>query len=155
MKCRLEEMILFPLDYGDLIRPPFRILRGGGWSQCSNESNDSLIVYGPKHDNERSIFDTSPYVLLPGKTTPDSWDCEGFMLPRDRVLQRWRHPKRGPLAVKFWNHRQFWVRNIDANTHRCSCDNGVFEPSQINWAIPNFSYLDIIERLRLTGKGPR
>ena len=45
-----------------------------------------LIVYGPKHEQERSIFDTPPYVLPLGATTPNCWDCEGFFLPSDRKL---------------------------------------------------------------------
>jgi hypothetical protein len=133
-------MLLFDLDYGDLIRPPFRILRGRGWGQCTNQTEEHLIVYGPKQDNERSIFDTSPYVLPPGATTPDSWDCEGFLLPSDKMLRRWRGHRRGPLAIKFWNYRHFWVK-------------GVFEPSQINWAIPNFSYQDIVDRMSAPRRG--
>jgi hypothetical protein len=148
MKCRPEDMLLFGLDYGDLIRPPFRILRGRSWSQCTNQTDERLIVYGPKHEKERSLFDTSPYVLPPGATTPDAWDCKGFLVPSDRTLQRWRKRRRGPLAVKFWNFRRFWVKRINTNIYRCSWDNGVFEPSQINWAIPNFSYQDIVGRLR-------
>jgi hypothetical protein len=77
MKCRPEDMLLFDLDYGDLTRPPFRILRGRGWGQCTNQTEEYLIVYGAKYERERSIFDTSPYVLPPGATTPDAWDCEG------------------------------------------------------------------------------
>ena len=146
-------MLLFELDYGDLIRPLFQIVRGRGrgWGQCTNQTDEYLIVYGPKHEKERSIFDTSPYVLPPSATTPDSWDCEGFLLPSDRMLQgRWNR-KRGPLAIKFWNFRHFWVNSLDATAYRCPWSNGVFEPSQINWAIPNFSYEDIVDRLR----GPR
>jgi hypothetical protein len=30
MKCRPEDMLLLELDYGDLIHPSFRILRGRG-----------------------------------------------------------------------------------------------------------------------------
>jgi hypothetical protein len=87
MKCRPEDMLLFDLDYGDLIRPPFRILRARGWGQCTNHTEEHLIVYGPKHDRERSIFDTSPYVLPPGATTPDSWDCEAsFFRPTERFI---------------------------------------------------------------------
>jgi hypothetical protein len=112
-----------------------------------------LIVYSPKHGRERSIFDTSPYVLLPGATTPDAWDCKGFLVPTDRTLQRWRKRRRGPLAVKFWNFRRFWVKRVDTDTYRCPWDNGIFEPSQINWAIPNFSYQDIVGRLRVSGEG--
>ena len=151
MKCRPEDMRLFDLDYGDLVRPPFRILRGRGWGQCTNQTDEYLIVYGPKHYSERSIFDTSPYVLPPGATTPDSWDCEGFLVPSDRMLRRLRGCRRGPLAIKFWNYRRFWVKSLGADTYRSSWDNGVFEPSQINWAIPNFSYQDIVDRLRVSG----
>jgi hypothetical protein len=152
MKCRPEDMRLFCLDYGDLIRPPFRILHGRAWGQCTNQTEEYLIVYGPKHEQERSIFDTSPYVLPPGATTPDSWDCEGFLLPSDRMLQGWRERKRGPLAIKFWNFRHFYVKGLDDSTYRCSWNNGVFEPSQINWVIPNFSYQDILRRLRASGE---
>ena len=153
MKCRPEDMLLFKLDYGDLLRPPFRILRGRGWGQCTNQTQEHLIVYGPKHEREPSIFDTSPYVLPPGVTTPDEWDCEGFLVPSDRMLQCWRSRRQGPLAVKFWNFRRFWVKSLDAGTYRCSWNNGVFEPSQINWAIPNFLYRDIMARLKFPGGG--
>ncbi|MGA2185639.1 MAG: hypothetical protein ABSH47_21685 [Bryobacteraceae bacterium] len=146
-------MLLFDLDYGDLIRPPFRILRGRGWGQCTNQTEEYLIVYGPKHDREGSIFDTSPYVLPPGTTTPDRWDCEGFLVPSDRIVQRWRGRRYGPLAIKFWNFRHFCVRGLGADTYCCPWNNGVFEPSQINWAIPNFSYQDIVSRLRNHGGG--
>jgi hypothetical protein len=148
MKLRPHEMILFALDYGDLIRPPFRILHGYGWGQCMNLTNEYLIVYGPKHENERSIFDTSPYVLPPGVTTPDSWDCEGFLLPSDRLLQRWGRRQ----LIKFWNYRRFCVKRINEQTYNCPWDNGVFEASQINWAIPNFSYSGIMKRLKLSGQ---
>ena len=153
MKCQPEEMLLFDLDYGDLIRPPFRILRARGWAQCTNQTEEHLIVYGPKHDLEQSIFDTSPYVLPPGSTTPDSWDCKGFFLPSDRILGGWHKRGHGPLAIKFWNFRHFAVKNIGSGTYHCPWSNGIFEPSQVNWAIPNFSYHDII--CRLTGHDER
>ena len=147
MKCRPEEMTLFKLDYGDLLRPTYRILPSRGWGQCTNLTSEFLIIYGPKNEYEQSIFDTSPYALPPGRTTPDRWDCDGFFLPSDRVIQRWGGSKNGPLAIKFWNHRRFSVRNGADKTYRASWDNGIFLPSQINWAIPNFTYRDILGRL--------
>lgn len=148
MKCRPDEMDLFPLNYGDLIRPPYRILPNRGWGQCTNHTTEYLVVYGPKDKTENSIFDTSPYILPPGRTTPDHWDCDGFLLPSDRVLQRrWRNSKQGPFAVKFWNLRRFWVAAVDDHTYECPWDNGIFEASQINWAIPNLSYQQILVRL--------
>ena len=147
MKLRPEQMAVFELDYGDLLRPDFRILPVRGWGQCANLTAEQLIVYGPKHPDERSIFDTSPYILPPGATTPDNWDCDGFFLPGDRSIRRWRQRRTGPLAVKFWNYRRFWVKDSWAGTYSCPWDNGVFQPSEINWAIPNFSYLDVCLRI--------
>jgi hypothetical protein len=141
-------MVVFELDYGDLIRPAFRILRSRGWAQCTNRTGELLIVYGPKDENERSIFDTSPYLLPAGWTTPDGWDCKGFLVPAGRRLHGWRGPRMGPLAVKFWNTRRFSVSALNVATYRCSWSNGVFEPSQINWAIPNFSCQQILERIK-------
>jgi hypothetical protein len=139
-------MALFPLDYGDLLRPPYRILPSRGWGQCTNMLNEYLIVYGPKHVDEGSIFDTSPYILPPGRTTPDGWDCDGFLVPSDRSLFRRQGARRGPLSVKFWNFRRFRVWTPGNGIYRSSWANGVFEPSQINWAIPNLSYADIASR---------
>src|ERR1043166_7294865 len=143
-------MQLFELDYGDLLRPPYRILGDWGWGQCTNQTDEFVIIYGPKHVKESSIFDTSPYVLPPGCTTPDSWDCKGFLLPSDRTLLRRGTTLAGPLAIKFWNFRRFWLKTIDIATYGCSWDNGRFQPSQINWAIPNFSCPEIFRRIART-----
>ncbi len=149
VKLRPEEMVLLDLDYGDLIRPSFRILPARGWGQCTNNTGEHLIVYGPKHPAELSIFDNSPYVLQPGATTPDGWDCDGFLLPADRKIRLTRSLRPGPLAIKFWNFRRFAVRSLGEDTYQSSWNNGVFEPSQINWAIPNLSYDTILNRLGL------
>ena len=140
-------MALFKIDYGDLLRPDFRILPSRGWAQGTNQTGELLIVYGPKHPDERSIFDSSPYVLAPGRTTPDGWDCKGFLLPADRTLQFRRGARSGPLAIKYWNQRRFFVSLVRSAAYRSSWCNGAFEPSQINWAIPNFSYKQILERI--------
>lgn len=151
MKCQAEGMVVFDLDYGDLIRPSFQLLPSRGWGQCTNLTGEYLIVFGPKHKSERSIFDTSPYVLPPGMTTPDGWDCDGFFLPADRTLQKRRGPCLGPRAVKFWNYRRFRVFKSGQDAYRSSWDNGIFEPSRINWAIPNFTYQDILGRIKTHG----
>lgn len=154
-KCRPDDMALFDLDYGDLIRPPFEILPNRGWGQCTNATGEYLIVYGPKHRDEQSMFDTSPYVLPPLCTTPDGWDCDGFYVPSDRALHRLRGRTKGPAAVKFWNFRRFTVDRADADTYRSFWPNGVFQPSQINWAIPNLPYAEILARIRARGESAR
>jgi hypothetical protein len=154
MKLLPEEMSLFELDYGELVRPAFEILPSRGWGQCTNETSEFLLVYGPKHKRENSTFDTSPYVLPPGATTPNQWDCDGFLLPSDRVLLRhWRRLRRGPLAIKFWDFRRFSVRSVNPGIYGCPWSNGTFEPSQINWAIPNLSYDEIRRRIERAPHG--
>jgi hypothetical protein len=101
MKLRPSEMLLLELDYGDLVRPDFAILSSRGWGQGPNATTDLLIVYGPKHESDRSICATSSYVLPPGDITPDGSDCDGVLVPSDRTLQARRKSRRGQLAVKF------------------------------------------------------
>jgi hypothetical protein len=104
-------------------------------------------VYGPKHVNDRSIFDNSPYVLPPGSTTPDRRDCDGFFVPSDRTFARWLRSQAGPLAVKFWDYRRFTVRRA-GDAYSARWHDGVLQPSQVNWAIPNLSLAEIDGRLR-------
>ncbi len=151
MKLRPEQMFVFPLDYGELIRPPFEILTGRGWGQCTNATHEFLIVYGPKHETERSIFDTTPYVLPSGATTPDRWDCEGFFLPSDRQLRSRWGTQPGPLAIKFWNFRHFTVRQTDPVGYASFWPNAIFQASQVNWAIPNLTYEAVQGRIRSIG----
>jgi hypothetical protein len=147
MILQAHEMVLLVLNYGDLIRPEFQIIPSTGWGQCTNATDEFLIVYGPKHQNDRSIFDTSPYVLPPGATTPNRWDCDGFFVPSDRSIRLWRKSKSGPLAIKFWDFRRFTVRSQRRTIYQAPWNNGVFEPSQVNWAIPNFTYPRVLERI--------
>jgi len=84
------------------------------WAQCTNRMAEFLLAYGPRQLDDPTTFDTSLYILPPQAKTPHSWDCEGFLLPVDKVLRsRWRI-RRGPLAVKFWGFRRFWVKSVDA-----------------------------------------
>jgi hypothetical protein len=43
MKYSAEEMVLFELDYGDLIRPDFEIVPSRGWGQCTNRTGEYLV----------------------------------------------------------------------------------------------------------------
>jgi hypothetical protein len=148
MKLHASDMGVLNLNYGDLIRPEYKISSDKGWGQCTNSTDEILIVYGPKHPSDRSICDTTPYVLPVGTTTPDCWDCDGFFVPSDRSIRLWRGTRHGPLAVKFWNRRRFAVRKISASLYSAPWNNGVFEPSQINWAIPTFSYSQVRHRIK-------
>lgn len=105
------------------------------------------MIYGPKHPGDQSIFDTSPYLLPQGDTTPPDWDCDGFFVPNDRFVEEpFRRARKGPLAVKFWDYRHFTVTARSVGVYGCATSNGRFEPSQINWPIPNFSYDQLMRK---------
>lgn len=155
MELEPDAIKLLELDYGDLTRPLFRILSDRGWGQCTNATDEYLVVYGPKHHRDRSVCDTSPYVLPPGTTTPSRWDCDGFFLPSDRTIRLWRGARQGPLALKFWDFRHFKVKRIADSVYSASPHNGLFQPSQINWAIPNISYGEIEAKIALSNGSAR
>jgi hypothetical protein len=134
-----------------LLFPPFHILRGRAWGQCTNQTDEYLVVYGPKHDLERSIFDTSPYVLPPVRRRRTAGivrasffrPTESFMGGGVPEADRWLlnsgiSDTSGPRA---------WMPTATAALGIMA-----FWPSQINWAIPNFSYQDIVARLRSLGR---
>src|SRR5258708_32608155 len=88
MKWAAEEMVIFELDYGDLMRPDFEIVyQAAAWA-AHERTGEYLIGYGPRHQKERSIFDTPPYVLPPAATTQDRWDFDGFLVSSDRLIRR-------------------------------------------------------------------
>jgi hypothetical protein len=70
--------------------------------KCTNSTKETITVYGGKHPNQPAPYSESRFVLKPGASTPDGWDCDGFFVPKDRTLhQRIGSNPRGPLAVKF------------------------------------------------------
>jgi hypothetical protein len=138
--CDVAEMLLVEFDYGDFLRAEFIINPERSWSQCTNATKELLIVYGPKHEKDRSIFDVSPYFLLPGFTTPRKWDCNGFFVPADRSAVQRFSTRAGPLAIKYWDFRRFTVSMVSTGGYRCLYNNGAFPPAGINWPIPNLPY---------------
>lgn len=142
-------MTLVEFDYGDFLRAEFTINPEWGWSQGSNAMEELLVVYGPKHLEDRSIFDTSPYFLPPGCQTPRDWDCNGFFVPSDRLAVQRLSTLSGPLAIKYWDFRRFTVTMAGPNGYRCSYNNGALPPSAVNWPIPNLHYAALV---RLYGR---
>lgn len=46
---RADQMVLFVWTMDIRSRPPFRIVRNRDWGQCTNNTDDYLVVYGPKN----------------------------------------------------------------------------------------------------------
>jgi hypothetical protein len=140
----VSEMILVDFDYGDFLRAEFTVNPERGWGQGANATDEVLIVYGPKHPKDRSVFDTSPYFLPPGCETPRYWDCNGFFVPSERFAVQKLSTLAGPLAIKYWDFRHFTVTMAGANGYRCPYNNGSFPPSAVNWPIPNLPYATLV-----------
>jgi hypothetical protein len=86
------------------------------------------------------------YFLPPGRTTPDNWDCDGFYVPNDRVARQRFSKKNGPLAIKYWDLRHFTVIKSAPDEYKCYDNNGAFRQGEINWAVPNLSYSEVVRR---------
>ena len=54
---------------------------GVTWGQCSNETGNTIAIFGPASSEESETGDNSLYFLANGETTPEGWDCQGIYLP--------------------------------------------------------------------------
>jgi len=147
-KMASEEMKLMELDHGDFGPVAPEVMGGPRWGQCINLTDEILIVYGPNSPKDPSHYGNSMYFLPPGCTTPDNWDCDGFYVPNDRVAKQRFSKKQGPLAIKFWDLRHFTVAKSAPDEYKCYDNNGAFKQGEINWAVPNLSYAEVVRRCK-------
>jgi len=88
-------------------------------------------------------MDNSLYFLPTGRKTPDSWDCDGFYVPNDRVADQALTNKNGPLAIKYRDYRYPKITMNNPNHYDCSLNEGAYSHGEINWEIPNISFSDV------------
>lgn len=113
---------------------------------CENSTGEDLAVYGGSSDG---AWDNQLFRLPPGRRTPDTFDCDGIYVPKDRSVKQAVFPtKAGPLAVKY---KPLLTFNIELEGTMYDLPNhipnfGVFTPSeskcptnseQICWRIPD------------------
>ncbi len=113
-------------------------MSGFGWGQCTNSTDEILLVYGPHTPGSR--YDNTLFCLPPGWTTPDNWDCDGFFVPNDRIANQAFSKLAGPLAIKYYDTRNFEVIKSAPNEYECYFNNGAYSPGTINWQIPDIDY---------------
>jgi hypothetical protein len=114
--------------------------------QCTNNTGEAILVYGPKHPSDTSRFETSLYRLRPGITTPNGWDCDGFFVPNDRIASQAATNVQGPCAIKYFSVFS-WTVTKNGNNYNCPLNQGLFKPSEVCcpsnyptcvcWRIPN------------------
>lgn len=124
-----------PAEENELLKSTEPRPRAGfGWGQCTNFTDEILLVYGPQIPG--SIYDNSLYCLPPGWTTPNDWDCDGFFIPDDRIANQAFSKLYGPLAIKYIDGIHFAVTKSAPNEYRCFGNQGAFRPGEVNWQIP-------------------
>jgi hypothetical protein len=106
-----------------------------GYGQLSNNTGETLLVYGPKIGS----FDNSLYHLPTGRKTPVDWDCDGFFVPNDRKADQLTSTDDGPLAIKYINHRTPVITRSGVK-YECSLNNGAYRTGGINWEIPDIAF---------------
>lgn len=110
-------------------------------AKITNSTSEIIIVYGSRRETEGGNYDNSWYVLHPGKTIPDNWECDGFFVPNDRTFRQENgETVNGPVAVKYGSSATVSItQNGNQYVANGTHNEGVFRPSEIDWSVPNFS----------------
>jgi hypothetical protein len=97
---------------------------------CTNDTGETILVYGSKHPEDTSPYEDSMYYLPAGRTTPDGWDCDGFFVPNDRIASQALSDVQGPCAIKYLSQIS-WTVTKGGNKYNCPLNQGLFKPSEI------------------------
>lgn len=131
----------------------YALEKGINWSQCRNETDKTIAVYGPKPEKPKTPFDNTLYFLGASQTTPEQWDCQGIYLPNDTKLNSQNtgtnQQIEGAVAIKIFKGTQLIAKN-DPETGALELNispSKFFKPGDINWYIPNVSSRNIAFRV--------
>jgi|GEM_PF-4939998 len=106
----------------------------------TNSTSEILIVYGPRRETDGGNYDNSWYILHPGKTIPQNWQCDGLFIPKDRkFMQINGETMQGPVAVKYGSLMPVTItQDGDQYIEKDNSNEGVFHQSEIDWDVPDF-----------------
>jgi len=113
------------------------------YCRAHNGCDDPIFVYGPRHPSEQTTLPTSLFLLPAGSSTPKRWDCKGILIPSDRIVTQGSSVIDGPLALKYRDMRRITIIEKDGR-YLCPRSNGIKELGQIDFAIPEISYLELL-----------
>jgi hypothetical protein len=107
----------------------------------TNSTSETIIVYGPRRETDGGNYDNSWYVLHPGKTTLENWQCDGLFIPKDRkFMQINGETIQGPVAVKYGSLMPVTIiQEGDKYIEKDNHNEGTFRPNEIDWDVPDFS----------------
>jgi hypothetical protein len=127
------------------------------YAKITNSTKEKIIVFGPKRETEGGDYKNSWYILEQGETTPVWWECDGVFIPNDRNFSSNSDNQiKGPLGVKYNKGKIITIsQEGDKYIEKGDANDGVFKPSETNWAIPDFSSEDCQRMIRAMYEIPK
>ncbi|MBD2567100.1 hypothetical protein [Anabaena lutea] len=121
---------------------------GIDWGQCSNQTGQTLAIYGTEPDAEDDNYSSGAalYFLGDGKITKDKWNCKGIYLPTDVTAialgqDGQNQELTGGVVIKVPNGINVVLKTnpetgiIEFN----QAGTKILKPGEVNWFIPNVS----------------
>ena len=114
------------------------------WGTCRNETGKTLAVFAHK---PKSSGTNTLYYLGSGKSTDDSWDCDGVLLPNDAKVAGFNLTAGEPAALKILDGTQLVATTnpttgeVELNTPLALTK--ILNVGEPNWSIPNLAQADI------------
>ena len=121
---------------------------GVNWGQCTNETGQTVAVYGSKLQKLPSSYDNALYFLANGQTTEEQWDCDGVYLPGE-VKVTGIDSAGNPVAIKIVDGTQLVVKtNPDTGEIELNVSPAkIFKTGEVNWFIPDVSQTAIATKI--------
>ncbi|MEH2204908.1 MAG: hypothetical protein V7K53_12645 [Nostoc sp.] len=141
IKKRTEELTL----------QKYALETGINWGQCSNQTGNTIAVYGKRpndEEDEDAVYENGLYFLGDGQSTKNNWDCDGIYLPNDVQVENFTsNPNgqgeelRGAAALKILDGTQLVIkRNPDTAAIELNVPTvKVLNSKEANWFIPDIS----------------
>jgi len=143
-KGRTLELVLLPNPETAYQPKPPRWFHPA-WMYCTvrNDTDESIFVYGARHESETTTIPTSLYLLPPKQRTPHFWDCKGVLIPMGREVRIKGQVIQGPVALKYRDFRWVRMRRIE-DAYLCPPHNGVLTAEQMDFPAPLLSHEQLL-----------
>ncbi|HLO87166.1 MAG TPA: hypothetical protein VK203_19470 [Nostocaceae cyanobacterium] len=134
----------------------FAFESGIDWGQCTNQTGQTLAVYGTEPGLEKGQYSDGAalYFLGNGQTTKDKWNCKGIYLPTDikavAIAQNGQPQELGGgLVIKVPNGINLVLKtNPETGVIEFTQAGAkILKSGETNWFIPNISQATIDARI--------
>ncbi|WP_335185981.1 hypothetical protein [Nostoc sp.] len=135
----------------ELTLQKYALETGINWGQCSNQTGNTIAVYGKRpndEEDEDAVYENGLYFLADGQSTKNNWDCDGIYLPNDVQVENFTSSPNGQgeeltgaAALKILDGTQLVIkRNSDTAAIELNVPTvKVLNSKEANWFIPDIS----------------